>query len=577
MPTFAYDEAHGERWTIDAARAAELARENPDQAYYGHLADLTLAMFGSTANAITRSWRQETLPACDVLIIAHPREEFTGAEIELFREWISEGGAALILGDEPGRHPSADLNGLLKPFGIQVTDHRLSTRRVTCAPIRPHPILEGVEKVLVWGGSALDTFEAAAVPLLSGPDGQTVVAVAEHGRGRVAVIGDSDLFALPFWGCDDNARLFAGTLSWLAGNGAAVQADAVEQAMAAGSPGITRATSPTRLTEIEGAPVVDVRDVPRLAEALAKLDIDPYAQPEEFLTHAELIYHELPRSVRNAIIDFRRRSNDFGALLIRGLPPDPKTPLTPPSSWRSMEKRTFASELWLAVLGCALGEPISYAQEKDGELFQNMCPTPGNAERLSSESSTILLDLHTETAFHPYLPDYLLLYCIRPDHHKQAATLVSGTRMLLGELPPRSRAALFAADFRTGIDYSFGNSDECKGNGPVLPVLSGDPWDPLMIFDPDLMEGLNEKARTALRDAREAAEKHLKYAYLDEGDLLVVDNRRAVHGRAPFTARYDGMDRWLQRMYVITDLRSAQEDRQQSAREIYTEFVPPGS
>ncbi|MGW2162058.1 DUF4350 domain-containing protein [Nonomuraea sp. NPDC001699] len=572
MPTFAYDEAHGERWTIDAERATELTQEDPDRAYYGHLADLTLAMFGRTAKAITQPWRQETLRACDVLIIAHPREEFAEAEIELFREWISEGGAALILGDEPDRHPSADLNGLLKAFGIQVTDQSLGSRRATCVPSQPHPVVEGVEKVCVWGGSALDSFDTTAVPLLTAPGGQTVAAVAEHGRGRVAVIGDSDLFALPFWGCDDNAQLFAGTLAWLAGDAAAARTDTVERAMTAG-PGITRASSPIRLTEVEGAPIVDVHEVPQLAEALAVLDIDPYERPEEFLTHAELIYHELPRSVRNAIIDFRRHSNDFGALLIRGLPPDPETPLTPPNSWRSMEKTTFASELWLAVLGCALGEPISYTQEKNGELFMNMCPTPGNAERLSSESSTILLDLHTETAFHPYLPDYLLLYCLRPDHHKQAATLISGTRMLLGELPPRSRAALFETNFRTGIDYSFGNSDECKGNGPVLPVLSGDPWDPLMIFDPDLMEGLNEKARTALRDAREAAEKHLKYAYLDEGDLLVVDNRRAVHGRAPFTARYDGLDRWLQRMYVIRDLRSVQEDRHRSAREIFTEFA----
>jgi hypothetical protein len=40
---------------------------------------------------------------------------------------------------------------------------------------------------------------------------------------------------------------------------------------------------------------------------------------------------------------------------------------------------------------------------------------------------------------------------------------------------------------------------------------------------------------------------------LDEGDLLVVDNRRALHGRVPFEARHDGSDRWLLRAYVWAD------------------------
>ena len=41
---------------------------------------------------------------------------------------------------------------------------------------------------------------------------------------------------------------------------------------------------------------------------------------------------------------------------------------------------------------------------------------------------------------------------------------------------------------------------------------------------------------------------------LEAGDLLVVDNRRAVHGRSEFRARFDGTDRWLQRTFVVDDL-----------------------
>ncbi len=41
---------------------------------------------------------------------------------------------------------------------------------------------------------------------------------------------------------------------------------------------------------------------------------------------------------------------------------------------------------------------------------------------------------------------------------------------------------------------------------------------------------------------------------LRPGDLLVLDNRRAVHARTAFTPRFDGTDRWLQRVYGFSDL-----------------------
>ncbi|WP_189595188.1 TauD/TfdA family dioxygenase, partial [Nocardia cerradoensis] len=37
---------------------------------------------------------------------------------------------------------------------------------------------------------------------------------------------------------------------------------------------------------------------------------------------------------------------------------------------------------------------------------------------------------------------------------------------------------------------------------------------------------------------------------LTPGEMLLVDNDVAVHGRVPFTARYDGTDRWLKRVNI---------------------------
>jgi alpha-ketoglutarate-dependent taurine dioxygenase len=58
---------------------------------------------------------------------------------------------------------------------------------------------------------------------------------------------------------------------------------------------------------------------------------------------------------------------------------------------------------------------------------------------------------------------------------------------------------------------------------------------------------------------------------LEPGDLLVVDNTVAVHGRSPFPARYDGTDRWLQRAFVVADLAPSAAVR--SGRVVRTRFA----
>ena len=58
---------------------------------------------------------------------------------------------------------------------------------------------------------------------------------------------------------------------------------------------------------------------------------------------------------------------------------------------------------------------------------------------------------------------------------------------------------------------------------------------------------------------------------LEPGDLLVVDNAVAVHGRSPFRARFDGTDRWLQRSFVVGDLAPSAGER--IGRVITTRFA----
>ena len=216
------------------------------------------------------------------------------------------------------------------------------------------------------------------------------------------------------------------------------------------------------------------------------------------------------------------------------------------------------SKYWLTTFGSLLGDPYSYVQEGNGHFYHDVTPYKKHETAISSKSSAINLDFHTELVFHHFIPDYLMLFCIRGDRNGEAATYVSSVRDSLDEIPSDIRKVLEQPLFKTGIDYSFGNVNTTKGNGRVVSVLYGDPNDPLLNFDPDLMEAATPEADVALKKLREILFKNKHSVVLEAGDLIIIDNKRAVHGRSAFKAYYDGQDRFLQRLFITKDLTRAQ-------------------
>lgn len=301
---------------------------------------------------------------------------------------------------------------------------------------------------------------------------------------------------------------------------------------------------------------------------------NPYQDTEEFLFDCEMRADELPRFVRRALLEFQLRSNAEGILLIRGLPIDPGLYYvrTPVDALRSPDKTTYVSERCLAMIGSRLGHLVSYIQEKNGDLFQNLVPVKDSEEVQSSSGSKTRLQFHRETVFHPYPPEFLLLFCLRPDHERLAETTYASITHALPLLSAEHRELLFQPLYRTGIDYSFGNVNSDKANGPVLPVLYGNRNDPFLNYDEDLMKAMTPEAQAALEALQQAIASDYRSVRLDTGDLLCIDNRRTVHGRSSFVPRYDGFDRWLQRSFVVRDLGLSAVDRAPGERIIRTQF-----
>ncbi|TAK71830.1 MAG: hypothetical protein EPO11_10925 [Gammaproteobacteria bacterium] len=288
------------------------------------------------------------------------------------------------------------------------------------------------------------------------------------------------------------------------------------------------------------------------------LTANPYENLEYFIQQASLAAYSFPDYIKELLMNFKTYGNEDGYLLFRSFPYDRSLMNTPVNIEEVREKKkTFYSEFWLAAIARFLGEPFSYIQENKGNIFHNVRPTYNNKDMLSSESSTILLDFHTETAFHPYTPDFLSLFCLRSDRHKEAQTIISSIRYFQDDIDAELERILRKPLFKTGIDYSFGSVNGMRGNGPTIPILYGDSRDLLITFDPDLMRGLTDEAEMAIKTLKKIIDKHKRAVVLEEGDLIIIDNRRALHGRTYFKANFDGQDRWLQRLYISRDLTRA--------------------
>jgi alpha-ketoglutarate-dependent taurine dioxygenase len=286
---------------------------------------------------------------------------------------------------------------------------------------------------------------------------------------------------------------------------------------------------------------------------------------EELLDAARVLAASLPGSMRAQLEAFRASPPPAGCLLLRGLPvgdlpPTPPTPTTPVD-------KTNATELRLLAAATLLGEPVGYLPEHGGDIVQNIVPVRSEARTQTSTSSSVDLMFHTEAAFHPHRPRYLLLSCLRGD--AAAQTTVASVHAALPFLDRATIDVLFEPRFRCAVDESYLHG---RANilGEPIAILTGERTDPTMVFDQDLMVGIDEEAEEALAALGAALDAHHSSVVLAPGDLLVIDNDMVVHGRSPFAARFDGTDRWLQRAFVVTDLEASRNER--TGRVITTVF-----
>ncbi|MEU4769917.1 TauD/TfdA family dioxygenase [Actinosynnema sp. NPDC023794] len=259
----------------------------------------------------------------------------------------------------------------------------------------------------------------------------------------------------------------------------------------------------------------------------------------------------LPERLSGRLRRFRHDAGPDGMLLLGNLPvrPDelPDTPRVAESAQRDVTVPAAA----LVLIALQLGEAVAFRQEKGGALVQDVVPVPGR-EEFQGNAGSVALTMHVENAFHDHRPDHVALLCLRNDHDDVAGLKIASVRRALPLLSTPDRSVLAAPRFVTEPPGSFGG----VRHAPVPhPVLGGAHDDPDIRVDFLSTRPLDEAAERAMARLGAALAEVCETVVLAPGDLAIVDNRLALHGRTPFTPRYDGRDRWLQRVFVHLDHR----------------------
>ncbi|HEX8087935.1 MAG TPA: TauD/TfdA family dioxygenase [Blastocatellia bacterium] len=242
----------------------------------------------------------------------------------------------------------------------------------------------------------------------------------------------------------------------------------------------------------------------------------------------------LPGRLKLRLADFARSQTGPGWFIIGNLPVD---------SIEGHAKPTSLTEFALIAISALLGAPCGYATQRGGAVIQNFWPRREHTA-LQLGTSDAELIWHTEDSFTEYNPDFLGLLCLRGD--PAAFTRVSCIK--LSELDDETLGALLQPWYVIQRDSSYGSAASQEGRtAPIISEVNGELY---VRYEPIYISFLCEEARLAHARLTKYIESNCVAINLKPGELLLIDNRRAVHGRTAITPRYDETDRWVQRVAI---------------------------
>ena len=203
-----------------------------------------------------------------------------------------------------------------------------------------------------------------------------------------------------------------------------------------------------------------------------------------------------------------------------------------------------------------LGEPVEYK-------FGSKLTIKPQAGTENSQFSTRGMPLHTDAVLNPGGDvSYFGMECLEAPA-EGGETIIASSAAFFEVAPPALVETLrnVTIEYRSRVDGYYKESTGCTNpveapvrvdpvtGGDTLYIALDDPDDPTRNYSAQVVGYSEEDSTELLRQVDEVLRRpEVLYAHLWQvGDVVVLDNRRVVHGRAPFP---ETSDRKLVRLSV---------------------------
>jgi L-asparagine oxygenase len=297
------------------------------------------------------------------------------------------------------------------------------------------------------------------------------------------------------------------------------------------------------------------KEIEQMVHLSKQIEIHPSTDSEIFCQKAKECSKYIPKRIQT----YLSQISQYGYLIFQTFPDD-FFENTPNQNTEQIGGKTQLAKIQ-SILLSFIGEMISYEAEGNGYLLQDIVPVKNMSNLQTSVGSNIELEIHTEQAFSNLRPDFLSLACLRGDEN--AFTYILPVSHII---QTNMDSILQKLLWKTQVDLSFklNGTEFVEGDirGP-LAILNGSLEDPHLIFDQDLMTGITKEADKKIEDIIEIYKNNRISHCLQPGEILILDNRKVVHGRSPFSPKYDSKDRFLIRGFAVVDYEKSEYARKQ--------------
>lgn len=305
-----------------------------------------------------------------------------------------------------------------------------------------------------------------------------------------------------------------------------------------------------------------------------------------FATDCALASQELPRSLRALAQRYRQLELPCSVLMLRGMPVNDTRIGPSPMHWDApwLNPPSLLEEAMQCLMTSLLGDMFGWRTQENGRFLRHIVPIEKDrAEQLGGGSSVTLV-WHNEEAFHEHRADFLSLLCYRNEEQAQTIfcgideidipdemwQVLSAPRFTIlpdkSHLPEQNVSAQWRLD-----DHVFEQIRRMHESPEPVAALAGQRAKPWVRIDEAFMRALpgDEQAEHALRWLFDACYAQQTAVVMQPGDMVWIDNKRAVHGRTVYRPNYGPRQRWLRRVNVQVNLRETLPFRQApSTREI---------